>query len=245
MKNKVVDQVIVNMPGGKTKFNSLWLEVIDCNEQKLTQWCRPGKDDFHGYCRFCDVDIKCDNSGKTQLLQHAKKDKHKQATRSVNDKTQPKLHLATASTCPRGSTEHKQLSIIKYDESRIHAQIYWLAKVALCNFSLRSLDNLGDLFKCMFPGSKIAADLAFNRTSASYMITEGMAPYFRQIFIEDLQKSGLPFALHFDETTNVQVKKQMDLTLRYWSPTHEQVSVAFYTSCFLGHADSQSCLRNL
>ena len=36
------------------------------------------------------------------------------------------------------------------------------------------------------------------------------------------------YSMHFDETT-AQAKKQMDLTLRYWSPTHNEVIVAFYT----------------
>ena len=42
--------------------------------------------------------------------------------------------------------------------------------------------------------------------------------------------------MHFDETTTAQVKKQMDLTLCYWSPTHNEVWVAYYTSLFFGHA---------
>ena len=32
--------------------------------------------------------------------------------------------------------------------------------------------------------------------------------------IQDLVKSSLPFSLHFDETTNTQVKKQVDLILQ-------------------------------
>ena len=31
---------------------------------------KKGKDDYHGYCNFRAIDIKCDNSGKAQLLQH-------------------------------------------------------------------------------------------------------------------------------------------------------------------------------
>lgn len=65
------------------------------NNQSVGEWCRKGKDDFHGYCRFCDTDIKCDNSGKAQLLQHAKKEKHKQATKHIRSNNQAKL-LVTA-----------------------------------------------------------------------------------------------------------------------------------------------------
>ena len=43
--------------------------------------------------------------------------------------------------------------------------------------------------------------------------------------------------MHFDETTTAQVKKQMDLILCNWSPTHNEVWVAYYTSLFFGHAE--------
>ena len=89
----------------------------------------------------------------------------------------------------------------------------------------------------MFPDSKIAAKFSLSRTSSSYMISEGMAPYFRKSIVQDLLNSDLPFSMHFDETTTPQVKKQMDLTLRYWSPTHNKVWVTFYTSLFFGHAE--------
>ena len=55
--------------------------------------------------------------------------------------------------------------------------------------------------------------------------------------LADLRNSGLPFCVHFDETTTTQVKKQMDLTVRYWSPTHNEVWFRFCTSLFFGHAE--------
>ena len=84
----------------------------------------------------------------------------------------------------------------------------------------------------MFPDSKIAAGFSLSRTSASYMIGEGLAPCFKTVIIEDLKKSNLPFTMHFDETSTAQVKKQMDMTLRYCPPTHNEVWVAYYTSLF-------------
>ena len=89
----------------------------------------------------------------------------------------------------------------------------------------------------MFPDSKIAAGFNLSRSSASYMIGEGLAPCFKTVIIDDVKKSNLPFTMHFDETTTAQVKKQMDLTLSYWSPTHNEVWVAYYTSLFFGHAE--------
>ena len=45
------------MPGGRTKFSAVWLLAIDSNGQKLSDWCKKGKDDYHGYCNFCAIDI--------------------------------------------------------------------------------------------------------------------------------------------------------------------------------------------
>ena len=97
--------------------------------------------------------------------------------------------------------------------------------------SLRSVDNIGDLFRAMFPDSKIAANFKLSHTSASYMIAEGMSKYFTQLIVKDLVKSKLP--------TSTQVKKQMDLTLRYWYPTHEEVWITYYTSLFFGYAKGE------
>ena len=48
------------MPGGQTKFSTAWLSTFDSNGQKLSEWCKKGKDEYHGYCIFCAIDIKCD-----------------------------------------------------------------------------------------------------------------------------------------------------------------------------------------
>ena len=69
---------LTKMPGGQTKFSVAWLQYMDSNEQKISEWFQKGKDDYHGYCTFCHTDIKCGNAGKAQLLQHTTKNKHKE-----------------------------------------------------------------------------------------------------------------------------------------------------------------------
>ena len=91
----------------------------------------------------------------------------------------------------------------------------------------------------MFPDSKIAEKFKLSCTSASYMIGQGLSPHFTQVLIADLSASELPFSVHFDETTSSQVKKQMDITLRYWSPKHGEIWTGFYTSLFFGHAEGE------
>ena len=56
----------------------MWLSAVDCNSQKLG--CGVTKDlkGYHAYCQFCDCEFLCDNSGKGQILQHAREAKHVQ-----------------------------------------------------------------------------------------------------------------------------------------------------------------------
>ena len=225
---------------------------------------------YNGYCCLCKVDIKCDNAGKAQLLQHAKRKKHTEVIKHMQSVKQSKLlfsHSQASSSSQGGpsscqsehgeATQEQSLSTFKsssvatlsgfvyYDDASLKAGIYWLAKVACSNYSLCSCDHVGDMFRAMFPDSKIAAHFSLSHTSSSYIISEGLSSYFTKVIIDDLQRSKLPFSIDFDETSTSQVKKQMDLTLRYWSPTHEKVWTVFYTSLFSGHATADIVSENM
>ena len=181
----------------------------------------------------CAIDIKCDNSGKAQLLEHCTKKKHQEAVKHSVDTKQSKLFFPSTQAEPGPSTSAaKSIGVINYGEASSDAEIYWITKMACNNYSLHSGDHIGDLFRTMLPDSKVASNFSLSTTSASYIISEGMAPYFMHQMLADL-----PFCVHFDETTTTKVKKQMDLTVRYWSPTHNEVWARFYTCLFFGHAE--------
>ena len=230
------------MPGQKTKFSDSWLHSTDSNGDKVNEWCRKGKDEYSGYCFLCNVEIRCDNGGKAQLLKHCTQKKHKEVRKHTKDKSQAKLTSFTVSK-PEGpstsTSEPRPLGLFTVGDATLEAEIFWLAKVASCNYSLRSTNHIGDLFRKMFPDSNIAENFKLSHTSASYIIGHGLLPHFTKVLVNDLSESQLPFSLHFDETTSDQVKKQMDLTLRYWSPKHGEIWTGFYTSLFFGHAEGE------
>ena len=76
------------MPQRQTKFSETWLSSVDSNGQRIGEWCRKGQNEYQAYCQFCDVQVKCDNAGKTQLLQHSKQKKHIDAIKHSVDKKQ-------------------------------------------------------------------------------------------------------------------------------------------------------------
>ena len=176
------------------------------------------------------------------MLSKANLFSHSQASSSSQGGPSSSQGGPTSSQSEHGEATQEQSSVatlsgfVYYDDASLKAEIYWLAKVACSNYSLCSCDHVADMFRAMFPDSEIATHFSLSRTSSSYIISEGLSSYFTKVIIDDLQKSKLPFSIHFDETSTSQVKKQMDLTLRYWSPTHKNVWTVFYTSLFFGHA---------
>ena len=136
------------------------------------------------------MQVKCDNAGKTQLLQHSKQKKHIDAIKHSVDKKQKKLVAFSKQSGESSAWSSQSLGLITPGDS-MNAEIFWLAKVSVSNLSLQSVDNIGDLFRAMFPDSKIAANFKLSRTSASYMIADGMSKYFTQLIVGQIQASIL------------------------------------------------------
>ena len=104
------------------------------------------------------------------------------------------------------------------------AETLWALKTASENFSFRVSDGVPELFQKMLPGSTIAKHMTMSRTKVSYMISHGLGPYFQLQTVEDIQRiPNTYYTLHFDETTNAQIKKQMNILVRYYSKVHGEV----------------------
>lgn len=187
----------------------------------------------------CDTEFKIDNAG---VLQHAKGKVHKDLVSSALDNTQPKLSITSTSSkqsVASTSAEFNTLKLYVHTDEVLKSEGIWATQVASSNSSFRSCDQIQETFAAMFPDSHIPADIKLSRTKVSYLLSDGMGPHFRQELIKDLCQSGSKCSLHFDETTQAQVKKQMDLGLRYWSFLHNDVWCRYYKSLFFGHAEAE------
>ena len=137
------------MPRGKTKFSAAWLDAKDGNGHVISEWCKKGKDEYHGYCKFCQIDITCDNTGKIQLLKHTEKQKHKEAMKYLKDRRQAKLTTFTATKVEEASCSTSQphaIELFTVSDASLQAKVYWLGKLGVSNYSLCSSDHIRDLF---------------------------------------------------------------------------------------------------
>lgn len=124
------------------------------------------------------------------------------------------------------------------------AEILWCLKTVVSHYSYNSASNLKELFTVMFPDSKIAGSLALGSTKLAYFITYGLAPYFTQHLINSVKKCS-EYVICFDEALNRVVQKgQMDIVVRFWNDTSNQVQARYLTSAFLGHSTADDLLKN-
>jgi hypothetical protein len=117
------------------------------------------------------------------------------------------------------------------------AETKWILNVIEHNMPLNSCEGIGNLFNKMFPGVVID-DFSCSADKATYIAKFGWAPYFQDQLVRDIVKSGNGFALQFDETTTEQTKKQLDITIRYWSEKAGCVVIRYLDSKFVGHAEA-------
>ena len=114
------------------------------------------------------------------------------------------------------------------------AEIMWALKCVVCDWSINSAEKISDLFKVMFSDSQIASEFQMSRTKPSYLINFGIDQRFRQLLMDEINCCSF-FTMSYDESLNIVTQtSQMDLVVRFWNTTENQVSVRHWDSKFLG-----------
>ena len=153
------------------------------------------------------------------------------------------------------STIHKEIgkqkqsakSIDQYAVSinSLNAEILWCMYVVKGHLSYNLCSNIMELFNVMFPDSDIVAQFSLEKTKCRYMILFGLAPYFKNALIKDINNS-LYYSLSFEESLNSVVQKcQMDINIRYWDNKEEKVKTRYLDSQFLERPNADNLLQSL
>jgi hypothetical protein len=242
------------MPGGKTHFNPDWLKQDDGKGHKISDWCEASSESvYKAHCFLCDKHFFCDNQGAPQLKQHAKGDGHMNLAKQILDGSQTVLHNAPAATShsdtiagssfpaatpsKQSATCSKQLTLecISSRDVVTKAELIWSMKVVSSHFSYASCDDLKETLHAMFPG-RIPDNFSLSSSKVSYLISDATGPHFHELLLRDVKESDLPYTIQYDETTNAQTQKQLDIAIRFWSAKRECVMVHHLQTFLMGHA---------
>ena len=127
----------------------------------------------------------------------------------------------------------------------IKAEIIRVLKSVFCGFSNRPCHELSDVFVKMFPDSDITKGFKMGKIKAMYTATHGIAPYFKHLLKDNLNKSEV-MVYSLDESLNeITQTCEMDLIISYWNNDVQKVDVRYWGSSFFGHATHQDLLKQL
>ena len=220
----------------KTNFKSDWLLKTDAQGHIISSWCKASKDNTKtAHCLICHKTFRCDNQGLQQVLQHAKTQLHVKLAGSIISGQQLVLtsgpssnnSTSTAATSQENVQQLKStgnLSCFSYKDETLRADLIWSLKVVSSHYSYASCDNIKDTLHAMFPG-KIPDDFSMSSSKVSYMVSEATGPHFKKIVVDDVLNSQSTYTIHYDETTNAQIQKQLDIKIRFWSVVQGKVRV--------------------
>ena len=259
----------------KSKFRLDWLKRKDENGHLLGWWCSAHKsENSKAICTLCDKEIQIASAGVAALLQHAKKKVHQDKaivqlkspqteTGGETNQQEDNRDQQASSSQSQPSQGRRQGSIEAFfiksvekaqpienttlclQDEVAKAESLWALKSATDNFSFRSSDGAPRFFQRMFADSAVASSFTMSRTKVSYMIGHGLGPYFLQKTIDDVLQSFAFYTIHFDETTTAQMKKQMDVLIRYFSESEKEVKVRFLKALTFGHAKADTVTEEL
>lgn len=226
------------MPHGLTKFQDTWLEK-ELDGVLLKEWCCMVPKDIHSAkCNLCVEQFEISSGGISQVRSHHKGKKHKI---KFNARFKNKSFFSETNEQNINSKEENALS---HDMQVAKAETLWALRVAESNMSFKSCTETVELFKEMFPDSVIASEMQLKEKKVAYVISHGIYKNFQELLKKDISSCS-KFTIAFDETTNAQVKRQLDVYARYWSDDLNIVSCRYLTSVFLGHATADIILREL
>ena len=165
-----------------------------------------------------------------------------------SDNEPPTSSVSCSETILQSSNQSFAQSELKTISDEV-SQTLWALNVVYTHQFLNSAGNKGDLFWAMLPDSVIAKEFnKLSRGKLSYMIDQGLAPYFKnQIMLKLSPKAPrLPpkFTSSFDESLNtVSCSKQMDVHVSHYDKNLKRVERVYLSSQFMGHGTTHDIMN--
>ena len=152
-------------------------------------------------------------------------------------------HSADGSTI-KSPQQSKISSLVNADVTK--AELIWTMKMISQHFSLNSCRDINDIFKNMFTDSRIAASFQLGPDKASYIISYGLAPYFKNTLMTQLKyPTPVKFSACFDEAFNSIIHKgQFDSHVLFFDDEKKVVSRRYVGSSFMGHACTEDLRKS-
>ncbi|KAH7964394.1 hypothetical protein HPB51_027368 [Rhipicephalus microplus] len=101
-------------------------------------------------------------------------------------------------------------------------------------------DTATSIYRCMLPDSDIAKKFSCGRIKLARIVSDGLGPYFKGQVVTELCQPNVYFSIMIDETPKPELRvQQLDVLVRYFSSSQQEVVVEHVQSFDLGHATAE------
>lgn len=205
-----------------------WLKK-DSNNFYISQWASK-RSDSELFCSVCAKIIRI-TRGFFSVQQHIDGEKHKKNCRA-------KINSQNIQTVSDTEKDNSSLKLISNADAAVRAELVWALKVVASNFSAESVNGIAEVFRKMFlVEGAVPEKFSLSSTKISYLITDALAPYFRNEMLEEARASY--YSLQYDETTNNAGRKELQIRVRFWSSKVDEVVSCHLESFYMGHATAE------
>lgn len=184
----------------RTMFQDNCMKLVDQNGTLISKWTKKdSSDQYYCICIICNSLRFNIEKGFDRLRQHAKSEKHI-SNLSKLDSGQLLLRISSKPTetfpfsIPEVNNNHgvKEVSVYNSKEGEIRAELLWCIENAVSHNSVTSCSVKKELFNEMFPGG-VPENFTLSPSKAQYIITEALGPYFKDLFLKDLESENVLF----------------------------------------------------
>lgn len=158
-----------------------------------------------------------------------------------------RVHCSSLENINKVVNNKRTLSINRFFSTNdvTKMEIHWCIHWVMHHGSVRDLDSLIAFMKTQFPDQEVLQKVQLEKSRASYAITHGLGPWFQEKLLLELKKCDF-IVLGFDECLiKISKMQQMDLVVRYWSKTENEVHTRYLNSAFLSHTRAIDLLNGI
>uniref|UniRef100_L7M0A4 HAT C-terminal dimerisation domain-containing protein n=1 Tax=Rhipicephalus pulchellus TaxID=72859 RepID=L7M0A4_RHIPC len=218
-----------------TTFNPSVLEETDSNGDPIKLWCQAGPKSSEAKCVLCNIIISCAQHGTSAVKRHAGAKMHLKSTekhRNADGKlVRPKTVQATLNFSGEAAAS------FSLSDNVARAEALFALSLVVKGVPFSYAETAFKTFPAMFPDSRIAEKFTCGRTKATYLISDGLGPCFRQKVLEEVGWPDVYYTIQIDETPKPeQHVQQLDILLRYFSKSQQKVVIEHLESFNLGRA---------
>lgn len=91
-----------------------------------------------------------------------------------------------------------KVSISERDRA-VLAKTYFILGLALAGMPFHGKTQQ-QIFPLMFPDSKMAKQFQCGKRKVSYIVSDGLGPYFKKVVIDELNRAGVYYSIQIDKT---------------------------------------------